>query len=73
METVAQRIRLGRYRHFKGMLYEVLSVTKRSEHSEELVVYRALHGNQQLWVRPANMFLADRARRAARAMAGYDA
>lgn len=50
-------IKKGRYRHFKGMEYEVLGVAKHSETLEELVVYRALYGEGGLWVRPAAMFL----------------
>ena len=49
--------KLGRYRHFKGMEYEVLGVARHSETLEEMVVYRALYGEGGLWVRPAAMFL----------------
>ena len=44
-------IKLGKYRHFKGNEYEVLGTAKHSETQEELVVYRALYGERQLWVR----------------------
>jgi hypothetical protein len=47
----------GRYRHYKGNLYEVLGVARHSETEEELVVYRALYGDRGLWVRPRGMFL----------------
>jgi hypothetical protein len=47
----------GRYRHFKGGLYEVLGVARHTETEEEFVVYRALYGEQGLWVRPKSMFL----------------
>src|SRR5437868_4500393 len=47
----------GRYRHFKGGLYEVLGVARHSETEEELVVYRPLDGEGGLWVRPKRMFL----------------
>ena len=50
-------IKLGRYRHFKGMEYEVLFVAKHSETCEDMVVYRALYGERTVWVRPAAMFL----------------
>jgi hypothetical protein len=46
----------GTYRHYKGNLYEVLGVARHSETEEELVVYRALHGERGLWVRPLMMF-----------------
>jgi hypothetical protein len=47
----------GRYRHYKGKDYEVLGCARHSETEEELVVYRALHGERGLWVRPKAMFL----------------
>jgi len=49
-------IQPGRYRHFKGMEYEVIGMAKHSETMEEMVVYRALYGEEGLWVRPAAMF-----------------
>ena len=50
------RIRPGRYRHFKGNEYEVLYVAKHSETLEPMVVYRALYGERGIWVRPAAMW-----------------
>ena len=50
-------IKKGRYRHFKGMEYEVLCLAKHSETLEDMVVYRALYGEGGVWVRPASMFL----------------
>jgi hypothetical protein len=52
-----EKIKLGKYRHHKGKEYEVLGVAKHSETLEELVVYRALYGDGELWVRPLAMFL----------------
>ncbi len=49
-------IKLGKYRHFKGMEYEVIGVAKHSETLEMMVVYRALYGERELWVRPAEMW-----------------
>ena len=46
----------GRYRHFKGGLYEVVGVARHSETDEPLVVYRPLSGDGGLWVRPVAMF-----------------
>lgn len=50
-------IKIGRYRHCKGKEYEVLFLAKHSETGEEMVVYRALYGNYEIWVRPASMWL----------------
>lgn len=49
-------IKLGKYRHFKGNEYEVVALAKNSETLEEMVVYRALYGEKELWVRPASMW-----------------
>ncbi len=46
----------GRYRHYKGKEYEVIGIARHSETEEELVVYRTLYGNFDLWVRPLAMF-----------------
>lgn len=51
-----EKIKLGKYRHFKGNEYEVIGIAKNSETLEETVVYRALYGNKELWVRPAYMW-----------------
>ena len=52
-----EKIKLGKYRHFKGMEYEVIGVAHHSESLEDFVVYRALYGNWDLWIRPLSMFL----------------
>lgn len=50
-------VKLGKYRHYKGNEYEVVGVAKHTETEESLVVYRALYGEQGLWVRPLTMFV----------------
>ena len=49
-------VKLGKYRHFKGMEYEVVGVAKHSETLAPMVVYRALYGDGELWVRPLEMW-----------------
>ena len=49
-------IKPGRYRHFKGKLYEVIGTASHSETLEPMVVDRALYGEGGLWVRPAAMW-----------------
>lgn len=46
----------GRYRHYKGGLYEVIGAARHSETLEPLVVYRPLYNDSGLWVRPHAMF-----------------
>lgn len=46
----------GRYRHFKGMEYRLLYIAKHSETLEPMVVYQALYGEGEIWVRPASMW-----------------
>ena len=47
---------LGLYRHYKGLMYEVVGTVRHSETLEALTLYRALYGEKGLWVRPAAMF-----------------
>ncbi len=46
----------GLYRHYKGGEYELLAVAYHSETLAPMVVYRALYGTRQVWVRPAEMW-----------------
>ncbi len=49
----------GIYKHFKGNLYLVEDVAINSETSEKYVVYRALYGDNLLYIRPIEMFLGE--------------
>ena len=49
-------IKLGKYRHFKGNEYMVLGIANHSETLEQMVVYQALYGRKELWVRPVSMW-----------------
>lgn len=51
-----EEIKLGKYRHFKGNMYEVISIAKHSETLEDMVVYKALYGDGGCWVRPLTMW-----------------
>ena len=48
----------GRYRHFKGGMYEVIGVARQSETFEALVIYRPLYGARELWARPHAQFFS---------------
>ena len=49
-------IPLGVYRHYKGNLYEAVGFARHSETLEDMVVYKALYGERETWVRPLSMW-----------------
>ena len=49
----------GIYRHFKGDYYLVEDIAIHSETKEKYVVYRALYGDTELYIRPYDMFLSE--------------
>lgn len=49
----------GIYKHFKGDSYIVEDIATHSETKEKYVVYRALYGNNELYIRPMDMFLSE--------------
>ena len=55
-EEAAAAIPTGRYRHFWGKEYEVIAIARHSETGEAMVVYKALYGDGDVWVRPAEMW-----------------
>lgn len=57
---LAKSIAIGDiYEHYKGMRYKILGVARHSESLEELIVYQALYGENDIWARPLEMFLED--------------
>ncbi len=55
-----EKIKLGKYKHYKGLICQVIGVAKHSENPEqELVIYTHPdeNGRDQLWARPIAMFL----------------
>ena len=56
LESMRIRIPKGVYRHYKGNYYRVEGLALHSETLEPMVIYRALYGTEELWVRPAKMW-----------------
>jgi hypothetical protein len=55
-----REVRTGQiYRHFKGGLYQIVAVAAHSETNERYVVYQALYGDMDVWVRPYDMFIGE--------------
>ncbi len=47
------------YKHFKGDYYLVEDIAVDSETNEDMVIYRALYGDNTLYVRPYDLFVSE--------------
>ena len=52
MEVLIGRI----YKHFKGNYYIVESIALNTETEEQMVIYKALYGNGEVFARPIDSF-----------------
>jgi hypothetical protein len=49
-----------KYQHYKTkQFYEIIGYARHTETNEELVVYKALYADNQMWVRPKEMFFGN--------------
>lgn len=46
------------YRHFKGGLYQVTGIARDADTEKKVVVYQALYGKEELWVRDYEEFVS---------------
>lgn len=46
------------FQHFKGGKYKLIGFGKDSETLEDVVIYQALYGSNQIWVRPYDIFFS---------------
>ncbi len=46
------------FQHFRGGKYKLIGFGKDSETLEDVVIYQALHGAGQIWVRPYDIFFS---------------
>lgn len=49
-------VTIGRYRHFRGGVYDVIGFAKHSETEEMLVIYQSVESPENVWARPYDMF-----------------
>ena len=47
------------YRHFKGGQYQVTAIARDANTEEKVVVYQALYGEEEFWVRPYKEFASE--------------
>lgn len=47
------------YEHYSGKRYKIINIARHTETLEEVIIYQALYGDLNFWVRPLEMFCGD--------------
>lgn len=47
------------YKHFKGSLYQIVTIAVHTETTEKMVIYRSLKNPERVFARPLDMFLSE--------------
>lgn len=48
---------VGNYLHYKNKPYKVLGTAKHADSGERFIIYQAMYGDRELWIRPESVFI----------------